>query len=83
MSKEYGAGNIQVLEGHEAVRKRPAMYIGSTDVNGLHYRKLQAFIGTNLQLVIGLKNHALSYSGCKAVKGNKGSSYPLTFKWPD
>ena len=54
-----------------------------TDVNGLHYRKLKAFIGTNLQLVIGLKNHALSYSGCKAVKGNKGSNYPLTFKWPD
>ena len=54
-----------------------------TDVNGLHYRKSKFFIGTNLQLVIGLKNHALSYSNCKAVKGNKGSNYPLTFKWPD
>ena len=42
---EYGADQIQILEGLEAVRKRPGMYIGSTSARGLHHLVYEALAG--------------------------------------
>ena len=51
-SREYGAKNLLVLEGLEAVRKRPAMYIGSTDTRGLMHCLWEIFDnGVDLSLI--------------------------------
>ena len=49
---EYGADQIQVLEGLEAVRKRPGMYIGSTGPRGLHHQTYHQHVGP-LKLFLG------------------------------
>ena len=77
VTQEYGGSQIQVLEGLEAVRKRPGMYIGSTSSSGLHH------------LVYEIVDNAIdeALAGyCKHITGpiNPGTSIPVTDarRWP-
>ncbi len=55
--KEYGAGQIQVLEGLEAVRKRPGMYVGGTDSKAMHHLIWEVMDNSIDEALGGFCNH--------------------------
>ena len=71
--EEYGASNIQVLKGLEAVRKRPAMYIGSTDKFGLHHIFTEILDNSVDEAIAGYCSHiwvTFNKDGSLTVKDN-------------
>jgi len=72
----YGAGDITVLEGLEAVRRRPGMYIGTTDTSGLHHLIWEVFDNSRDEAMGGFANDIevalLSHGSVRVADNGRG-----------